>query len=210
MSMQILGLDSLFILLNALFIQIVWMSISRRARDRYLRDLAGMRTPTARLSRYYKWKLSSVVNAILDGIIFMAVLAGALVLMIDLTQIGTFLVLILFVVLLTGLTTAQSAYKVHQSIAREVLLISKLEQSNDKITTARETIIPLLSAGPLADGRMWFTLYRVAQIQDPNGWAMRDVLLDEEFKKKYRNADFTAESSLRTEETSSDDGPSIN
>ncbi|MDF1538724.1 MAG: hypothetical protein P1Q69_07460 [Candidatus Thorarchaeota archaeon] len=208
--MQVLGLDSIFILLNALFIQIAWMSISRRARDRYLRDLAGMRTPTTRLSRYYKWKMSSVANSILDGVVFIIILAGSLVLMIDLTQIVAFIALILFVVILTGITTAQSAYKVHQSNAREARLISKLEQSNDKISIARETVIPLLSAGPLADGRMWFTLYRVAQMQDPNGWALRDVLQDEEFKAKYRNADFTAESSLETEKTISDAGPSIN
>ena len=210
MSMQVLGLDSIFILLNALFIQIAWMSIARRARDRYLRDLAGMRNPTSRLSRYYRWRVSSVANSIIDGIIFLSILTTALMLMVDISQIMSFIALILFVVLLSGITTVQSVYKIRQSNAREVLLITKMEQSSDKVSTARETVIPLLSAGPLADGRMWFTLYRVAQRQDPIGWALRDVLQDEEFKEKHRNVDFTAESSPDTEESESDVGPRIN
>ena len=208
--MQVLGFDSLFILLNALFIQIAWMSLTRRARDMYLRDLARMRAPTSRLSRYYGWKMSSVVNSVLDGILLIVILTGALVLMIDPAMIAAFIAIILFVVILTGLATVQSAFRVRHSRTREARLVAELEQSDDKISTVRKTVIPLLSAGPLADGRMWFTLYRVAQLQDPNGWAVRDVLMDEEFKEKYRNADFTDEDVPARKDLVSDDGPGIN
>lgn len=208
--MQVLGFDSIFLLLNALFIQIAWMSIARRARDMYLRDLAGMRKPASRLSRYYGWRVSSVANSILDGVIFLSVLVIALTLMIDLSQFVSFLPLIVFVIILSGAVTVQSAYRVRQSITRETFLTTKMEESSDRISTARSEVIPLLSAGPLADGRMWFTLYRVAQRQDPIGWALRDVLQDEEFKEKYRNVDFTAVPSSETEDPTSEEGPGIN
>ncbi|MFW9954679.1 MAG: hypothetical protein ACFFD3_09015 [Candidatus Thorarchaeota archaeon] len=202
----------IMIVLTALFVQMVWMTIARRARDRYLRDMANFRKPESPFSRYYGWRVDSLRNSILDGVAVEVILIVSLLLLLFLSlepfEIPSVFPVVIFVIVLSSMSTAQTAYRVKGLKFRETLISKELELSVDKVAAARNMAINLLSAGKAADGRVWFALYRVGQRQDPIGWSVRDVLLDEELKFMYQGMPIGE--GPKTDEASSSDGPGIN
>jgi len=177
---------SFVIVLVALTIQMVWLSLARKARDIYLKDLVAFRKPSTGLSRYYSWRMASVRNAVIDGILFAIVLLVTILIMIvasiDLSELLVFLPVIIFVVGISFLTAIQSAYRVNQSIKTERSLLGHLEPAQDKIGVAWDIALGLVNSGNKENGRVWYVLYRIAQRQDPVGWSVRDVLLDKDLR----------------------------
>ena len=86
--------------------------------------------------------------------------------------------LVLFVVVLTFLSSLQLAWRVREITVAETRLTNSIGPSRDKIGLARDIVDNLYAQGEMGDGRVWFALFRVSQRQDPVGWAVRDVLLD--------------------------------
>jgi hypothetical protein len=78
--------------------------------------------------------------------------------------------------------SVHAIYRIKGSKEREAAIVKHIGEATDKIAATKEIARSLLSAGKAADGRLWFALYRVGQIQDPVGWAIRDVLLDPDLK----------------------------
>lgn len=174
------------IVLVALSIQMVWMSVARKARDTYLRDLVVFRKPSKSLSRYYEWRMDSVRNAVIDGVAFVSVLLIVIVIMvygsIPMSEFIGFLPIIMFVIAVSILATVQSVVRVDRSKKTEMGITQRIEAAVDKIGVAREIVLDLIQSDGKENGRIWYVLYRIAQRQDGIGWSMRDVLLDKGLK----------------------------
>ncbi|MHA2352224.1 MAG: hypothetical protein ACXABX_03805, partial [Candidatus Thorarchaeota archaeon] len=103
----------LIIIVHALFLQGVWLYLGRRARDKYLSDIMRFRVPSASMSRYYNWRVTSFVNALIEGVVFLVILLGSLILLsVSLTDFATFMdatLYVLFVMFLTFLSSMQMA-----------------------------------------------------------------------------------------------------
>ncbi|MFW9918260.1 MAG: hypothetical protein ACFFED_01560 [Candidatus Thorarchaeota archaeon] len=177
---------SFVIVLIALVIQMIWISLARKARDTYLGDLASFRKPSSTLSRYYKWRMDCVRNTVIDGIVFSSVLLVTIVTMVSVSismdNLLAFLPVILFVIGISILTMIQSAYRVSESTKKERQLLDHLEPAQDKIGVAKGIALDLISSDKKEDGRIWYILYRIAQRQDSIGWSVRDVLLNKGLK----------------------------
>ncbi|MHA1905670.1 MAG: hypothetical protein ACW98Y_00075 [Candidatus Thorarchaeota archaeon] len=201
---------SVFIFVTAMFVQTVWMFLGKRGRDRYLRDIGNFRKPSSSWSRYYHWRVDSLRNSILDGVIFdillLLILIVLLLMTLELYEIPDALIYVVFVMVLSAASTIQAASRIKGLKQRESTIIKQVEEANDKIAAAREIAFFLISAGPTSDGRMWFALYRVGQIQDPVGWAVRDVLLDPELKEYQEGGLTPPPKDLGSSDT---DGPGI-
>ncbi len=149
-------------------------------------------------------------NAILDGVIFDILLLLILIIMLlmtlELYEIPDTLLYVVIAMVLSALSTIQAAGRIKGSKERESTINKQVGESTDKIAAARELALSLISAGPAADGRLWFALYRVGQIQDPIGWAVRDVLLDPELKEYQEGGLSPPPKDLGTTDS---DGPGI-
>ncbi len=211
----IIGTMSIVIVVIAMFVQTLWIIVGRRGRDRYLKDIAKFRRPSSSWSRYYKWRVESLRNSILDGIIFeillIAILFSMILTSVELYEIPSLIPIVLLVIALSFLSSIQNAFKIKGLNEREVKIASQIEAATDKIATARNLAVDLISAGTAADGRVWFALYKVGQRQDPVGWAVRDVLLDSNLKHYQQSGsiDSPQDSSLKVDETSDSEGPGI-
>jgi hypothetical protein len=171
-----------FIVIAAMFVQMIWMIIARRARDAYLKDLATFRTPSSRLSRYFRWRVSSVLNSALDAIIFEMALVITVIIMIVVAitpdEYTIMLPVFAFVVILSSASTLQSINRVRGALKIEETVVTRMQSQEDKIGAAKSIILPLLRNRSKDDAQNWFVLYRIAQHQDPVGWSIRDALLD--------------------------------
>ena len=65
---------SYLILINALFLQGVWIYLGRKGEEAYIDDLINFRSPDSALSRFYEWRVSNTANAIAEGVLFIVVL----------------------------------------------------------------------------------------------------------------------------------------
>jgi hypothetical protein len=110
------------------------------------------------------------------------------------------------VMILSVGSTIQTSRRIKGLKQRESAIIEQVGRETDKITAARGIAINLLSTLPDSDGRMWFALYRVGQMQDPVGWAIRDVLLDPDLKN-YQDGGL--EPAPKDVSSSDTDGPGI-
>ncbi|MGQ4910934.1 MAG: hypothetical protein ACP6KW_02080 [Candidatus Thorarchaeota archaeon] len=202
---------SFVIILQALFIQSVWLYIGRQARDRYLGDIMHFRSPSSRLSRYYGWRVQSFGNALLEGVGLQVVLIASIVgVSISLSDYQTLLnqaIVVLFVAILTFMSSVQLAWRVRAINTTEENITTSLKISEDKIGVARRMVEDLYQQGEMGDGQMWFALFRIAQRPDPIGWAVRDVLMEKGKDEERRMLrEFTR---LQAGKTTSDDGPGI-
>ncbi|KXH75524.1 MAG: hypothetical protein AM326_08955 [Candidatus Thorarchaeota archaeon SMTZ-45] len=172
----------LVIIVHALFMQGVWLFLGRRARDIYLGDIMHFRKPSSVLSRYYDWRVTKFLNALIEGIVFLVILLASLILisiiLVDFAAFIDAILYVLFVMFLSFLSSIQMAWRVKEINQRENELRSSISSSTDKIGVAREMIENLIVQGPMGDGRIWFALYRLAQKPNQVGWAIRDVLFE--------------------------------
>ena len=209
--MQLLpyGMLSYVIILHALLMQGIWLYLGRFARNRYLTDIMHFREPSSALSRYYNWRVSSFVNALAEGVAFLVILLGSLILLsAALASFAAFfdvILYVMFVMFLSLLSSLQMAWRVKEINERENSIITSIGTSTDKIGVARDIVENLMVQGSMGDGRVWFALYRLAQRPNRAGWAIRDVLIE----KGREMRDMLQYSKEGSEPASSDKGPGI-
>jgi hypothetical protein len=179
---SIFGMTSFFIIMTALFIQMVWLWITRKGRKEYIRDLTSFRSPSGRFSKYYQWTISRLANALADAVVFEIVLVIAITVLLYFTEgisaFWTYLPIIVFVLILSSLSSLQVAYRVRKLLAKEDQLLEKMESAEHKIDKAKQIVDSLKGEGPEGDGREWFALYKISQRTDPIGYSVRDVLME--------------------------------
>jgi len=173
---------SLIIIVHAVFLQGVWLFMARRARDIYFRDIMNFRSPTSTLSRFYDWRMTISSNALIEGLVFQVILVGSLVgISIALVNLAAFfdvILYVLFVMVLSFLSSLQTAWRVKEINDQERYLVTSIGKSTDKIGVTRDLIENLILQGAAGDGRVWLALYRLSQKPDKVGWAIRDVLIE--------------------------------
>jgi len=134
------------------------------------------------MSRYYDWRVTRFVNALVEGIAFLVVLLGSMILLsVALADFAAFMdviLYVLFVMFLSILSAMQMAWRVKEINEAENRIITSIGTSTDKVGIARELVENLMIQGSMGDGRVWFALYRLAQRPNQAGWAIRDVLIE--------------------------------
>ncbi len=179
---SVFGMTSFLIIMTALFIQMVWLWITRKGRKEYITDLTSFRSPSGRFSRYYQWTITKLSRALADAVVFEIVLVIAITVLLYFTEgIVTFwnyLPIIVFVVILSSLSSLQVAYRVRKLLAKEEQILERMESAEHKIDKAKEIVDGLKGEGPEGDGREWFALYKISQRTDPIGYSVRDVLME--------------------------------
>ena len=170
------------IFLQAVLLQSIWLLIGRRARDRYLYDIMNFRRPASSMSKYYHWRVTTYGNAILEGIMFQFILVGSLVivsvLIADLSLFFEASLFVVFVMILSFISSMQMAWRVREINIQERRIVMGIGSSVDKYGIARNMVDDLFMQGAMGDGRVWFALYRIAQESNPVGYIVRDVLIE--------------------------------
>ena len=167
------------------------------------------RTPSSFTSRYYNWRVTSFINALIEGVVFQVILVGSLILLsLALADFAAFLGSSLYVVIvmvLSFVSSMQMAWRVKAINEQEKGIIASVATSADKIGIAKELIENLMIQGSMGDGRVWFALYRLAQRPNQVGWAIRDVLIEKgkEMREMFQYPKSEGEQAPR------DDGPGI-
>ncbi|TFF92276.1 ABC transporter ATP-binding protein [Candidatus Thorarchaeota archaeon] len=201
---------SFMIIIQALLVQSIWLMLGRKARNRYLSDIMHFRNPSSSLSRYYGWRTDSFANAIVEGVLLEFILVGSLIvlslLLASIEALFSQSLIILFVVVLTFLSSLQLAWRVREIAKAENRLIDSIKPARDKIGIARDIIENLYSQGEMGDGRVWFALFRLSTRPDQVGWAIRDVLM-EKSKEEQEKAEKVLASQDKTDKGIP--GPSI-
>ncbi len=187
----------------------VWLYLGRRARNMYLGDIMQFRAPSSTMSRYYNWRVTRFVNALIEGVIFLIILLASLILLsLALADFSAFIDATFYVVIvmfLSFLSSVQMAWRVKEINERERGIMTSISISIDKIGITRELVENLMIQGSMGDGRVWFALYRLAQRPNQVGWAIRDVLIekDKEMRKIFQNPKSESDPAVR------DKGPGI-
>ena len=182
--MQLISFSPLVyvIVIQVLFMQMIWIYLGRRAEGLYLGDIMHFRAPSSSLSRFYDWRVSKFVNAVIEGIVYLVILLASLilvsVLLIDFAAFMDAIFYVVFMMFFSAISSIQMAWRVRGVNERENRIISLIGTATDKVGLARDMIEDLLNQGQMADGRVWFALYRLAQRQNRVGWAIRDVLIE--------------------------------
>ncbi len=194
MQLSVYSMLTFVIFLQALLLQTFWLFIGRRARNKYLYDIMHFREPTSAMSRYYHWRVTHYVNAVLEGILFQFILVGSLVIVsviiADLTLFLDSLLFVAFVMILSFISSMQMTKRVKEINDREYRIVTSIGTSVDKFEIATDMIDNLYAQGSMGDGRVWFALYRIAQEPNPIGYTIRDVLLEKnrEFVRSMKYA----------------------
>ncbi|MGY5865446.1 MAG: hypothetical protein RTV41_12645 [Candidatus Thorarchaeota archaeon] len=182
MQLSMYSMLTFIIFLQALLLQTFWLYIGRRARNKYLYDIMHFRRPSSSMSRYYHWRVTHYMNAILEGIMFQFILVGSLVivsvLIADLTLFLDSFLFVAFVMLLSLASSMQMAWRVREINIQEGRVVTGIGSSVDKFGIAKTMVENLFMQGSMGDGRMWFALYRIAQEPNPIGYIIRDVLIE--------------------------------
>ncbi|TXT56636.1 MAG: conserved membrane protein of unknown function [Candidatus Thorarchaeota archaeon] len=165
-----------------LIFQISWLFLSRYGRGSYLSDLTRFAKPSGRLSRYYSWRMESTKNAILEGVAIISIVTISSIFLAfwvnGLSSLLFALPYLLFVVALVTISAVQVVVRVKRLSKREEELLKKMEEAEYKVDEANQIVDWLHAQGKEGDGRLWFVLYRTAQLPNPIGYAIRDALLE--------------------------------
>lgn len=202
------SMPSLIIIMQGLLLQSIWLFIGRLARDRYLNDIMSFRSPSSSLSRYYHWRVSSFLNGLIEGFLFLIILIGSTIALVSIIfgydMMVASLAILVFIVFLSFISAMQHAWRVREVVSSESRIMDSVSYAKDKIGRTRTMVDDLYMQGPMGDGRMWFALFRLAQRPDAIGWAIRDVLMEKgkEEDTRFRRAESGSE-------LSDDSGPGI-
>lgn len=201
---------SFVVITNALFFQGVLTYIVRKGRNNFLDDISNFRRPSSALSRYYSWRVTKLRNALLETVLFETFLISSIIGIIASAGILNLLLplspVILFVVIISTLTSLQMSWRVKGIVEREENILSRLRSTEDKIGLVREMVDELYQAGAYADGRIWFALFKITLREDSIGWSVRDVLMEKSKKIVDRIESHIAET---TDTASRKGGPEI-
>ena len=158
MQLSMYSMLTFIIFLQALLLQTFWLYIGRRARNKYLYDIMHFRRPSSSMSRYYHWRVTHYMNAILEGIMFQFILVGSLVivsvLIADLTLFLDSFLFVAFVMLLSLASSMQMAWRVREINIQEGRVVTGIGSSVDKFGIAKTMVENLFMQGSMGDGRM--------------------------------------------------------
>ncbi|MBY8996907.1 MAG: hypothetical protein KGD60_04195 [Candidatus Thorarchaeota archaeon] len=183
--------------------------MGRRARDVYLGDIMQFRAPSSFMSRYYNWRVTRFINALIEGVVFLVILLGSVILLsVAIAGVSAFMGASFYVVVvmfLSFVSIVQMAWRVKEINERENGIMASISTSADKIGIARELVENLMIQGSIGDGRVWFALYRLAQRPNQVGWAIRDVLIEKgkEMREMFQYSNSDGDQAAR------DEGPGI-
>lgn len=173
---------SFVVIINALFLQGVLLFIVRRGRNQYLNDITHFRPPKSFLSRYYSWRIAQLRNVLIETVLFQVILVGSIIGILLFSEILYLLTplmpYVLFVAILSLVSSLQMSWRVKEIIERERIVISRFKDADDKVGLAQQMVEDLYQAGAYADGRAWFALFKITLRQDTIGWSVRDVLVE--------------------------------
>ncbi|MHA2431894.1 MAG: hypothetical protein ACXADO_01535 [Candidatus Thorarchaeota archaeon] len=179
---SVVQIYSFVVITNALFLQGVLIYIVRKGRNNFLDDISHFRRPSSALSRYYSWRVTKLRNALLETVVFEIILVSSLVGMLALPGAIYLLLplspIILFVIIVSTLTSLQMSWTVKGIVERERVILNKLSSADDKIGLVEQMVDELYQAGAYADGRVWFALFKITLREDSVGWSVRDVLME--------------------------------
>lgn len=169
------------IILFGLALQFLWLALARKGRDAYVRDLTHFRKPSNPLARYYSWRVIDFRNALLESLLFEALLLLGILVLIQFTTGFPFIEYTMWVVIFIMTLSFMSGLQMSLGVRTLVKLRSKMAadigNSDDFVSKTRDIVEVLHVAGRNADGRLWFVLFEVAQQPNPVGYSARDVLL---------------------------------
>ncbi len=201
---------SFVIVMVALAFQMIWLSIARRAREKYLRDLASFRSPSSSLSRYYHWRVEKVSNSLIDAVVFEVILTSSVVVIgvisLNPAEFNSVLPIVIFVVIISSLSSIQGVHQIKELKKIEHRFLERLEPATDKIDAARSFVMPLVGSYGHDVGKQWFALYRISQRQDTVGWSLRDVLMDRALREQGGMVELGTSNNTSLEK---DDGPGL-
>lgn len=201
---------SFVIIINALFLQGILTYIVRKGRNSFLDDISHFRRPSSALSRYYSWRVTRLRNALLETVLYETLLVSSIIGIIAFVGILDLLLplspIILFVVIISTLSSIQMSWRVKGIVEREQSILDRLRSAEDKIGLAEQMVEELYQAGAYADGRIWFALFKITLREDPIGWSVRDVLMDKSKKIVDRIESHMVET---TDTASPESGPEI-
>ena len=177
-----LDILSYTVVIVGMIFQTIWLLIGRKSRNSYMADITRFRRPSTLFSKLYAWRLKDSLNPLIEGILFevflIITILGIGVVSANFDAISAAATIIALVGFLSFLSAIQMARRVHNLGKMEESIVQRLKYADDKIGSARELVKELYDQGPLADGRKWFALFKLAQREDVTGYAIRDVLLE--------------------------------
>ena len=169
------------IILFGLALQFLWLALARKGRDAYVRDLTHFRKPSGPLARYYSWRVIDFRNALLESLLFEALLLLVILGVIQFTTGFPFIEytmwVVIFVMTLSLMSGLQMSLRVRTLVEFRIKMAADISNSDDFVGRAKDIVEALHTAGRNADGRLWFVLFEVAQQPNPVGYSARDVLL---------------------------------
>ncbi len=198
------------ILIAAAFvIQFGWAWIVKTGQTDYARDLYYFRRPSTIFSRYFSWRISRFMAAVMDTAIINAISLGAIIYF-GIIVLGPFVIyqMLWLIILLAGITVVSSSQilmRLYKSRNIEKAITEQLDQAIDKIGEAKKIVNHYIQTGELKKLVIWFALYRIAQAQNTVGWSIRDVLLE----IKDRDLDDLRDSSTLSSTDDKVGGPQI-
>ncbi|MHA1959202.1 MAG: hypothetical protein ACW99U_03180 [Candidatus Thorarchaeota archaeon] len=207
-SMQLAPVFIYYIVFGVgLLVQFVWIVLGRWARNSYLRAVTHFSRPSSTLGRFYGWRMSKPYNVLLEGAVLdLGILAAMVVLVFPFVSLGEIfdtLPILALVLGLTFLSAVQEANRIRAVLRAEQHLLRDINTDTDRVGRVELIVENLLSQGRLADGNVWMALFNIALLQNPIGYAVRDVLLEK--RDEFPRAREPGDRSLG----SPDDGPGI-
>ncbi|MHA2141225.1 MAG: hypothetical protein ACXADC_01855 [Candidatus Thorarchaeota archaeon] len=179
---SLVSLYSFIVVINALFLQGILIYLVRGGRNAYLNSIMSFRKPKSTLARYYGWRTKKLLNTVIEGLVYEIILIGTILVILyprgGIQLVLDLLAIILFVVLLSSISSIQMIYRVREVLQKEKEILKQLEDSDDRIELIRQMVEKLYQEGAYADGHIWFALFKTAQQQDVIGWSVRDVLME--------------------------------
>jgi predicted ferric reductase len=179
---NLVSLYSFTVVINALLLQGILIYLVRGGRNAYLNSVMNFRKPKSSLARYYAWRTKRLLNTVIEGIVYEIILIGSIVVILyprgGVQLILDLLAITAFVVVLSSISSIQMIRRVSEVLKKEVIVLKRIEDSDDRIDLIRQMVEELYQAGAYADGHIWFALFKIAQQQDVVGWSVRDVLME--------------------------------
>lgn len=164
--------------LVVLTFQFFWLLIGQRGKEEYFRALGAFRRPSTALSRYWQWRISSVRNAIIEGVVFIGGLLLILARYFEALPNITMLVVMLVIIGLPAISAGHSIAQTYRFLRIEAGVEAKLNESIDVGERVREIIAKLEMRGERSSGQVWLALFRIAQHRDRVGYEVMDALME--------------------------------
>ncbi len=162
--------------------QMAWSFLLRRGQRDYVLDLYHFRSPTTVFSRYYSWRAASLLRTVCETTLVNVFSLGAIIyfglLVLGFYGLRELSWLIFIMIGFSAITVIQIIVNSKRMHRIQHQTVRKLTEAVDKIAEAKTMVDEYIQEGTFTKIPVWLALFRVAQIRNSVGWAMRDVLLE--------------------------------